>query len=722
MPVKYNKQMEKNGAAVGSVVSIVRPRSYPDSPFTNNEPGEAQSWNIESTYPGWLECDGRTLNVSEYRALYSVIGNTYGGTPNVNFKLPDYRSKKICGTGRLNGNSGSSLFLPFNAGPTGTQSGGGFNVAGSTGGFYNINTFRQLPSGSEITPGSPSNPEVIGGDSVDTFSLGSFRSQGFANTVDIYDTVLSGDVTFGLGPISERTVAAIPPHFHFIEGAEIAPSITGQTGGATDGENEIGESPNAIFRFFNESVGTIRNFNRRLRRWPFAEGAVAATPGIEIRESGPTFFNLTGGSLPDGVEIGTFQNSPSGSFSGFGFPPSAEFDPVTTYVWFKDGSTNSLTRSVSRNIGDGSQVETVQVEFIAGNDQNGGERPNGAGSVFRFNGSGIALNDDGNPVNGLVPGTGSDSPDPLAPVPAEYYPGPIGTTITPQDESLFLRISSTVGGVPVSQTTRLIPSFRDSPFAGDTKVDENGDTVTNYDRWDAEYANWFIRSVPIPTSLRGSNFTIEIFAFASSEVDRDDPNQNTSLPGTNSGQIIDTPQDTTTPSTIAFNGGGVGIWDNYGIGTVVVRGTGGQFSFSTGEEAAPLQKHSHMIFWDEPNVVGGVLEVIPPNPSTFGAGGGADLTFVAVGETPTPNGLYSGAAADVGPFPSWPNNTSIGTQIQKTISVVNDIAMTIRPAVLSLSDASRIQFDSGISIRLQAAEEFNLLTDFFRTKYLIKAY
>jgi hypothetical protein len=721
MPVKYNKETEKNGAAIGSVVSIVRPRSYPNSSFASNEPAEAQAWNIDSTYPGWLECDGRTLNVAEYRALYSVIGNTYGGTPNVNFKLPDYRSKKICGTGRLNGNSGSSLFLPFNSGPDGNPGGGGLDISGSTGGFYTINTLRQLPEGSEITPGSPSDPGVIGGNSVDTFSLGSYRSQGFESVVDIFDCELSGDITFGVGPISERTVAAIPPHFHFISGVAIG-NTTAKA--ATGGAIPIGESPNALFRIFSETTGSIRNFNRRLRRWPLIGDATPVESGISIIESGPVFFGLSGGgSLPDGVAIGTFQSSPSGSFSGFGFPPSSEFTPTTQYVWFKDGSSNQLTRSVSRVIPDGSQIESVQIEFIAGNDQNGGERPNGAGSVFRFNGSGIALNSDGNPVNGLVPGTGSDSPDPLAPVPAEFYPGPIGTTITEQDESLFIRFSSIVGGVSVSSgNILLIPSFRNSSFAGDTKTDADGNTVTNFDRWDAEYANWFVQSIPVASNLRGSNFTIEVFAYAAAEVDRDDPDQNTSRPGSNSGQIIDTPQDTTTPTTIEFDGGGVGIWDNYGIGRVVVSGTGGSFSFGAGDEPAPLQKHSHMIFWDEPNIIGGVVETVPGNPTTFGTGGGVDLTFVDEGATQTPNGLYSGAAADVGPLPSWPENRSIGSQIEKTISVLNDIAITIRPAVVRLSDTSRLSFDSAISVRLQAAEEFNLLTDFFRTKYLIKAY
>lgn len=51
---------------------------------------------------GWLQCDGRTLKVSNYPALYAVLVNTYGGD-NVNFKLPDLRGRVIVGTGQAPG-------------------------------------------------------------------------------------------------------------------------------------------------------------------------------------------------------------------------------------------------------------------------------------------------------------------------------------------------------------------------------------------------------------------------------------------------------------------------------------------------------------------------------------------------------------------------------------------------------------------------------------------
>ena len=41
----------------------------------------------------WLLCDGRLLGISEYEALYSVLGTTYGGDGVNTFALPDLRGR-----------------------------------------------------------------------------------------------------------------------------------------------------------------------------------------------------------------------------------------------------------------------------------------------------------------------------------------------------------------------------------------------------------------------------------------------------------------------------------------------------------------------------------------------------------------------------------------------------------------------------------------------------
>lgn len=50
----------------------------------------------------WLPCDGRTLSITEYPALYSIIGTRYGGDGTKTFGLPDFKGRTPVGQGTLN--------------------------------------------------------------------------------------------------------------------------------------------------------------------------------------------------------------------------------------------------------------------------------------------------------------------------------------------------------------------------------------------------------------------------------------------------------------------------------------------------------------------------------------------------------------------------------------------------------------------------------------------
>jgi hypothetical protein len=215
MPVRYSKQTQKSGASIGTVISIPKPSTWSDS---TNLATESSRWRIENDYPGWLECDGRLLNVDNYRALYEVLGNTYGGTANQTFRLPDYRSKKLMGTGVLDGNRGTGLSLTPTLNPTGNF-GGSIDLPGTQGGLYNVSTVRQLPPGSEITPGTPSNPGVVGGDASDTFGIGTFSSVGFSSIIADVQPNFTGNISYSAGESNgtgTRTLSAAPPHDHYI--------------------------------------------------------------------------------------------------------------------------------------------------------------------------------------------------------------------------------------------------------------------------------------------------------------------------------------------------------------------------------------------------------------------------------------------------------------------------------------------------------------------------
>ncbi len=39
---------------------------------------------------GWAICNGQILLIAQNQALYSLIGNNFGGQPGVSFALPNY--------------------------------------------------------------------------------------------------------------------------------------------------------------------------------------------------------------------------------------------------------------------------------------------------------------------------------------------------------------------------------------------------------------------------------------------------------------------------------------------------------------------------------------------------------------------------------------------------------------------------------------------------------
>ncbi|MBD2843602.1 phage tail protein [Paenibacillus sp. IB182496] len=48
---------------------------------------------------GWMFCEGQLLPISQYDALFVLIGTTYGGDGQTTFALPDYRGRIPLGQG-----------------------------------------------------------------------------------------------------------------------------------------------------------------------------------------------------------------------------------------------------------------------------------------------------------------------------------------------------------------------------------------------------------------------------------------------------------------------------------------------------------------------------------------------------------------------------------------------------------------------------------------------
>jgi microcystin-dependent protein len=57
-------------------------------------------WPLSWAPQNWALCQGQSLSVQQYPALYSLFGNTFGGTLNTTFNLPDMRGMVPLGAGQ----------------------------------------------------------------------------------------------------------------------------------------------------------------------------------------------------------------------------------------------------------------------------------------------------------------------------------------------------------------------------------------------------------------------------------------------------------------------------------------------------------------------------------------------------------------------------------------------------------------------------------------------
>jgi len=55
--------------------------------------GEIRMFGFNFAPTGWMLCNGQTLAISQYAALFSLIGTSYGGNGTSTFQLPNLQSR-----------------------------------------------------------------------------------------------------------------------------------------------------------------------------------------------------------------------------------------------------------------------------------------------------------------------------------------------------------------------------------------------------------------------------------------------------------------------------------------------------------------------------------------------------------------------------------------------------------------------------------------------------
>lgn len=593
-PALYNKiRTRTGGASIGTIMQVVRPSTWTNS---TNEGTEASRWNIDTLYPGWIECDGRPLNKTDprYKLLYDIIGDTYGST-STTFYLPDYRGVKLMGTGKVDGNNGSSPYLLPNHGPDGTAGGGSFLLPGSVGGDYQATVTRFAPAESEITEGAP-----IGA-----------RVQYFA----------------------------------------------------------------AEFSQFTSSISASQ------------------------------------------VEIRTFGTG-IGEIGGFADPDFAEVIPNSQYYSFARANTitSGTTRTLTLNGVNTSNYDKMFITAIAGNDSNGGERPNNSGESLK-----VTINGQG-PYT-IIPSR-SDSP----------LSGEDWDTAYAAWQTATIDIPPAAQGSSVQIVISSVAIFGTS---GEFLSVTEGETTGQHDAYGVLKIGFLNTDESAPNTFGGdATDTFSIGRYRTEGWDQVQSFAEASFTGNVSFTVG---ENTNEGTSVAFTYG-VPPHSHYVLGT---EATGLTF-FAAPKGSAPpgtsfsgnarnavftndpqpliqydrsgqtLRSHSHGI------ALGPVSSVARMgNDNYSGDRGGAH-----------PEGYWNVTDEGGGPFTTEFNATNntdlsqakVGKTATQTIDVLNEMGVTPNVGSVVMTNRSRLPFDEALKVYLQSGEGINLIGDFTRTKYIIKAY
>jgi len=126
--------------------------------------GEIRVFGFTFAPAGWFFCNGQLLSISQYNALFALLGTTYGGNGTSTFALPDLRSRVPLHFGQ---GSGLSSY-----------------VQGQNGGVENVTlTSGQMPAHSHLvnadgntgsgTIGNPKGhlPGAVGSEGITIYSV-----------------------------------------------------------------------------------------------------------------------------------------------------------------------------------------------------------------------------------------------------------------------------------------------------------------------------------------------------------------------------------------------------------------------------------------------------------------------------------------------------------------------------------------------------------------------
>lgn len=71
--------------------------------------GEIRLFGFDYNPRYWLKCDGSTLPIQNYSALFALLGTSFGGNGSTTFQIPDLRGRAPIGAGTAPGRTPQTL-------------------------------------------------------------------------------------------------------------------------------------------------------------------------------------------------------------------------------------------------------------------------------------------------------------------------------------------------------------------------------------------------------------------------------------------------------------------------------------------------------------------------------------------------------------------------------------------------------------------------------------
>ena len=280
------------------------------------------------------------------------------------FNLPDLRDRVIVGVGDVDG-----------AG-TPTVENALINTVGQTGGNWYISKSDLLDGGT-------------------FFNIGSVRTTNYTNIVADVFTYLTGSVDFRVGPMDDYIFNRPVEHAHYILSSQPDEAIDNERGGVPVDEfatNYALTRANIVAFQPATGGGLALGHSHGLTREALPDatiatfGNTAGIGGVDPNQPADVFYDVSDTAVSSSavyINVALEDHGPgAGEWEGFTKPGIAQGSQYLAFGYKAGGnlglSTNPAFRSVTYTM-DFTGYSKFYIFCIAGNDNNGGERPNDNG-------------------------------------------------------------------------------------------------------------------------------------------------------------------------------------------------------------------------------------------------------------------------------------------------------------------------------------------------------